>query len=218
VAGLQITKQCICVREGVDTPLMEPGEMSAEACPGASLRSSQDHIYAIGDCIRGIGLAHLAMHEALAAVEDSQGIPSYVNYNAVPTAMYCYPEVASVGLQEHQAKQWGIEVSVGKFPFAANGRAVAIGVREGFAKIIADPDSGQVLGATIVGMFATELIAEMTLAVEVGATVENVADSMHAHPTYSEVVHEAALTTMGRPLHIAMGAKLTKMNRAGDRG
>lgn len=201
-AGLEIARQCVCVREGVDTPLMDPERLPEEACPGAALRSTQDHIYAIGDCIRGIGLAHLAMHEAVAAVEDSQGIPSYVNYNAVPTALYSHPEVASVGLQEHRARQLGIEVSVGKFPFAPNGRAVAAGRREGFAKIIADPDSGQVLGATIVGGVATELIPELTLAVEVGATVEDFARLMHPHPTFSEAIHEAALATMGRPLHI----------------
>ena len=203
-AGLNITHQCICVDEGVSTPLMDPQQLPEEACPGAALRTSQQHIYAVGDCIRGIGLAHLAMHEADAAVEDSQGIPSFVNYNAVPTAMYCHPELASVGLQEHRAKQLGIEVSVGRFPFSANGRAAALAVREGFAKIVADPDSGQVLGATIVGKLTTELIAEMTLAVELGATVEDVANTMHAHPTYSEVVHEAALATLGRPLHIPL--------------
>jgi dihydrolipoamide dehydrogenase len=201
-AGLEIARQCVCVREGVDTPLMDPERLPEEACPGTALRSTQDHIYAIGDCIRGIGLAHLAMHEAVAAVEDSQGIPSYVNYNAVPTALYCHPEVASVGLQEHRARQLGIQVSVGKFPFAPNGRAVAAGVREGFAKIIADPDSGQVLGATVVGGVATELIPELALAVEVGATVEDLARVMHAHPTFSEAIHEAALATMARPLHI----------------
>ena len=183
---------------------MDPQEPKEDACPGAALRSSQDHIYAVGDCIRGIGLAHLAMHEAVAAVEDSQGMPSYVNYNAVPTAMYCHPELAAVGLQEHRAKQMGIEVAVGKFPFAANGRAVAEAVREGFAKIIADPDSGQVLGATMVGRLATELLAELTLAVDLGATTEDLASAIHAHPTYSEVAHEAALATLGRPLHMPM--------------
>ncbi len=203
-AGLDITRQCICVHEGADTPLMDPDEPKEDACPGAALKSSQEHIYAAGDCIRGIGLAHLAMHEAVAAVEDSQGIASFINYNAVPTAMYCHPELASVGLQEHRAKQLGIEVSVGRFPFAANGRAASLAVREGFAKIVADPDSGQVLGATIVGTLTTELIAELTLAVELGATVEDVANTMHAHPTYSEVVHEAALTTLGRPLHMPL--------------
>ncbi len=203
-AGMELARQCVCVREGVDTPSMDPKEPKAESCPGASLRTSQDHIYAIGDCIRGIGLAHLAMHEAVAAVEDSQGLPSYLNYNAIPTAMYCHPELASVGLQEHRARELGIEVSVGKFPFAANGRAVTLGVREGFAKIITDPDSGRVLGAAIVGKLTTELIAELTLAVEIGASAEDLVNTIHAHPTYSEVVHEAALCVLGRPLHMPM--------------
>ena len=198
--GLEVAPQGICVREGVDTPAASGPPQAM--CPGTRLRTSLDHIYAIGDCIRGIGLAHLAMHEGVAAVEDSQGLPATIDYHAVPTAMYCHPEIASVGMMEYQAQERGVDYIVGRFPFAANGRSVAIGSREGFAKIVADRSSHQVLGATIVGRLTTELISEVTLAVRLGATVDDLIHTIHAHPTFSEVVHEAALGALGIPLHI----------------
>ncbi len=198
--GLEIERQGICVQEGVETPAST--EPPRAMCAGTQLRTTVDHIYAVGDCIRGIGLAHLSMHEAVAAVEASQGMDSNINYLAVPTAMYCHPEVASVGILEHHAETMGLDVVVGKFPFAANGRSVAIASREGFAKVVAERGSNRVLGATIVGRLTTELIAEMTFAVEIGATLDDLARTIHAHPTLSESVHEAVLGALGRPLHV----------------
>ncbi len=200
--GLEIQRQGICVQEGVSTPASEPGRPAEPMCPGAQLKTSLDHVYAIGDCIRGIGLAHLAMHEGVAAVEDSQGLESSINYNAVPTAMYCHPEIASVGLLEYRARELGIDIEVGTFPFAANGRAVCTGKREGFAKLIADPHTGKLLGATVCGTYTTEMIAELTLAIEQGLSAEAIIEVIHAHPTLSESIHEAALSVYGRPLHI----------------
>ncbi|MEA3402614.1 MAG: FAD-dependent oxidoreductase [Armatimonadota bacterium] len=200
--GLEIERQGICVQEGVSTPASDPDHPHAAMCPGTQLRTSMDHIYAIGDCIRGIGLAHLAMHEGVAAVEATQGIASHINYNAVPTATYCHPEIASVGLVEYRAKELGIEVNVGRFPFAANGRAVCTGARHGFAKLLSDPQSGRLLGATVCGTYATELMPELTLAIEQGLSVDAIIDVIHAHPTLSEALHEAALAAQGRPLHI----------------
>jgi dihydrolipoamide dehydrogenase len=171
-------------------------------CPGTQLETSIPHIYAIGDCIRGIGLAHLAMHEATAAVETIHGMYSHVNYNAVPTAMYTHPEVASVGLLEYRAKELGIEVQVGRFPFAANGRAVCTGKREGFAKLLGCPETGRLLGATVCGTYTTELMPELTLAIQEGLKVDDIIEVIHAHPTLSEALHEAALAVQGRPLHI----------------
>lgn len=200
--GLEIERQGLCVREGVDTPA-RPGDRPPEPyCPGVQLRTSIDHIYAIGDCIRGMGLAHVAMHEGVAAVEAINGISSHIDYNAVPTALYCHPEIASVGLTQMRAEELGVEVSVGMFPFAANGRAVATGSREGFAKIICDPRSGRVLGATVCGTYTTEMLPELTLAVQKGLSVEDIIEVMHAHPTLGEGIHEAALAALGRPLHI----------------
>ncbi len=199
--GLEIERRGICVREGVDRPA-DASQPAEAMCPGVQLRTSLDHIYAIGDCIRGIGLAHVAMHEGVAAAESIAGIETYIDYNAVPAALYCHPEIASVGLTEDRARELGVEVSIGMFPFAANGRAVCTGAREGFAKIVADPQSGRVLGATVCGTYTTEMIPELTLAVQQGLPAEAIIEVMHAHPTLGEGIHEAALATQGRPLHI----------------
>jgi len=200
--GLDIERQGICVREGVDTPAAPNDRPPESYCPGVQLRTSIDHIFAIGDCIRGMGLAHVAMHEGMAVVEAMNGIDSYVDYNAVPAALYSHPEIASVGLTAMRAEELGIEVSVGVFPFAANGRAVTSGSREGFAKIICEPQSKRVLGATVCGTYTTEMIPELTLAVQQGHSVEDIIEVMHAHPTLGEGIHEAALGVLGRPLHI----------------
>lgn len=198
--GIEVDRLGLCVREGVSRSVDDAP--APAMCPGTQLRTNVDHIYAIGDCIRGTGTAHLAMHEGMAVVDDSQGLPASINYHAVPTAMYCHPEIASVGLLEYQAKATGIDYVVGRFPFAANSRSAAIGSRDGFAKIIAERGSRRVLGATIVGSLTTELIAEMTLAVRMDLTLDDLAHTIHAHPTFSEAVHEAALSALGRPLHI----------------
>jgi dihydrolipoamide dehydrogenase len=200
--GLDIERQGICVGAGVDTPAAPQDRPPEAYCPGVQLRTSIEHIYAIGDCIRGMGLAHVAMHEGVAAVETMNGIDSFVDYNAVPAALYSHPEIASVGLTQMRAEELGLEVSVGVFPFAANGRAVTSGAREGFAKIVCAPGSGRVLGATVCGTYTTEMIPELTLAVQQGHTVEDIIAVMHAHPTLGEGIHEAALAVLGRPLHI----------------
>lgn len=199
--GLRIERQGICVQDGVDTPAA--GDAPPEVrCSGTQLRTTLDHVFAIGDCIRGIGLAHLAMHEATAAVETIHGMDAHVNYNAVPTSMYTHPEIASVGLLEYRADELGIEVEVGRFPFAANGRAVCTGKREGFAKILAEPGSGRILGATVCGTYTTELMPELTMAVQRGLSVDDIIEVIHAHPTLGEALHEAALAVHGRPLHV----------------
>ncbi len=200
--GLRIERQGICVQAGVSTPASDPTRPPEAMCPGTQLETSIPHIYAIGDCIRGIGLAHLAMHEATAAIETIHGMYSHVNYNAVPTSMYTHPEVASVGLLEYRAKELGIEVQVGRFPFAANGRAVCTGKREGFAKLLGCPETGRLLGATVCGTYTTELMPELTLAIQKGLKVDDIIEVIHAHPTLSEALHEAALAVQGRPLHI----------------
>ncbi|MGI5817177.1 MAG: dihydrolipoyl dehydrogenase [Armatimonadota bacterium] len=203
--GLRVERQGICVREGVDTPASDQHASPEVRCAGTQLRTTLDHVFAIGDCIRGIGLAHLAMHEGSAAVETIHGIDAHINYNAVPTSMYTHPEVASVGLLEYRAQELGIEVEIGRFPFAANGRAVCTGKREGFAKILAEPGTGRVLGATVCGTYTTELMPELTMAVQRGLTADDIIEVIHAHPTLGEALHEAALGVYGRPLHIPFG-------------
>lgn len=164
-------------------------------------RTSVPSVSGAGDCLRGIGLAHQASHEAVAAVETMFGEGGHVNYGAVPAAIYTYPQIASVGLREHEAQEKGIDVATGKFPFAAIGKAAAIGEREGLVKLVADAKTGQLLGASAVGPDVTELLAEMTLAVQMGCTAKDVAETIHSHPTLSEVTGEAALAVMGRALH-----------------
>ncbi len=165
------------------------------------LRTSVESVFGAGDCLRGIGLAHQASHEAVAAVETMFGEGGHVNYDAVPAAIYTYPQVASVGIREHQAKERGIEVQVGSFPFAAIGKAAAIGEREGMVKLVAEASSGMLIGASAVGPEVTELMAEITLAVEHGLTAADVAQAIHNHPTLSEITGEAALDVMGRAIH-----------------
>lgn len=203
--GLKIERQGLCVQEGVATPASDADTPPEVRCAGTQLRTTVDYVFAIGDCIRGIGLAHLAMHEAVAAAETIHGMDAHVNYNAVPTSMYTHPEIASVGLLEYRADELGIDVQVGRFPFAANGRAVCTGKREGFAKILADPASGRILGATVCGTYTTELMPELTMAVQRGLVVDDIIEVIHAHPTLGEALHEAALGVYDRPLHIPFG-------------
>ena len=159
-------------------------------------------IYAIGDVIAGPMLAHKAEDEGVALAERLAGQAGHVNYDAIPSVVYTWPEVAAVGKTEEELKAAGIAYKVGKFPFLANGRARAMGDTEGFVKILSDKTTDQLLGAHILGPDAGTLIAELTTAIEFGASAEDVARICHAHPTLSEVVKEAALAADGRALHI----------------
>jgi dihydrolipoamide dehydrogenase len=159
-------------------------------------------IYAIGDVIAGPMLAHKAEDEGVAVAEILAGQAGHVNYGAIPSVIYTWPEVASVGMTEEEVKAAGIAYSVGKFPFTANGRARAMGNTDGMVKIIADKTTDRILGAHILGPDAGTLIAELVTAIEFGASSEDVARICHAHPTLSEAVKEAALAVEGRALHI----------------
>jgi len=159
-------------------------------------------IYAIGDVIAGPMLAHKAEEEGVALAERLAGQAGHVNYGAIPSVVYTWPEVAAVGATEEELKAAGIAYTVGKFPFMANGRARAMGATEGFAKVLAEKGTDKLLGAHIIGPDAGTLIAELTTALEFGASAEDVARVCHAHPTLSEVVKEAALAVDGRAIHI----------------
>jgi len=168
------------------------------------LRTTADHVWAIGDVIGGIMLAHVASYEGVCAIENIAGHSNRVpDYHAAPNCVYTDPEIAHVGLGEKEAKDKGIEVRVGRFPFAASGRALTLGQSEGFAKVIADAGSGKLLGAHIIGPRATDLIAEATLAIQNGLTLEQLDLTIHAHPTLPESLMEAALAAQGRAIHIA---------------
>ncbi len=159
-------------------------------------------IYAIGDAIDGPMLAHKAEEEGVALAERLAGKAGHVNYAAIPGVVYTWPEVASVGDTEESLKQAGIAYNVGKFPFTANGRARAMGEMDGFVKLLADKTTDRLLGAHILGPDAGTLIAELALAMEFGASAEDVARTCHAHPSLNEAVKEAALAVDGRALHI----------------
>jgi dihydrolipoamide dehydrogenase len=159
-------------------------------------------VYAIGDVIAGPMLAHKAEDEGVALAERLAGQAGHVNYDAIPSVVYTWPEVASVGKTEEELKGAGVAYVVGKFPFTANGRARALGATDGFVKILAEKGTDRLLGAHILGPDAGTLIAELTTAIEFGASAEDVARICHAHPTLSEAVKEAALAADGRALHI----------------
>ena len=159
------------------------------------------NIYAIGDVIVGPMLAHKAEDEGIAVAENIAGQSGHVNYNTIPGVIYTTPEVASIGQTEEQLKEKNIKYKIGKFSFMANSRAKAIDDSEGFVKILADEKTDKVLGAHLIGPHAGELIAEIGVAMEFGASSEDIARTCHAHPTFSEAVKEAALSVDKRAIH-----------------
>lgn len=164
--------------------------------------TAAEGVYAIGDVIPGPMLAHKAEHEGVACVEHIVTGYGHVNYDAIPNVVYTHPEIASVGKTEEELQAAGIEYNTGVFPFMANGRAKALNQTDGQVKILAAADTDRVLGVHILGPRAGDLIAEMAVAIELGASSEDIARSVHAHPTLAEVVKEAALAVDGRAINI----------------
>ncbi len=169
---------------------------------GKNFRTNIEGIFAIGDVIAGPMLAHKAEEEGIACVETIAGKPGHVNYDAIPGVIYTNPELAGVGMMEDQAKEKGLNVRIGKFPFRANGRALANEDAEGMVKFIADAQTDRILGAHVLQHAASELIAEATSVIEFGGSSEDLGRTCHAHPTLSEAVKEAALAVEKRALHI----------------
>jgi len=165
------------------------------------MRTNLDGVYAAGDVIGGKLLAHLAFAEGRVAVENALGMESKLNYDAVPTCVYTHPELASVGINEQEAGRRGIPVRVGRFDFRQNGRALAMGERDGFVKIVINADNHVILGGQILGAQASEMISELTLAVTLGVKAEILADMIHPHPTLSEAVMETCADAVGRSIH-----------------
>jgi len=166
-----------------------------------NFETSVKNIYAIGDVISGPMLAHKAEEEGIAVAELIAGQSGHVNYDVIPGVIYTSPEVASVGKTEEQLKELNKKYKIGKFPFLANSRAKAIDVPEGFVKILADDKTDKILGAHMIGPHAGEMIAEIGIAMEFGASAEDIARTCHAHPTFSEAVKEAALSVDKRAIH-----------------
>ncbi|MDC3114465.1 dihydrolipoyl dehydrogenase [Candidatus Pelagibacter sp.] len=166
-----------------------------------NFQTNLDNIFAIGDVITGPMLAHKAEDEGIAVAENIAGQSGHVNYDTIPGVIYTTPEVASIGKTEEQLKELNIKYKIGKFSFMANSRAKAIDDSEGFVKILADERTDKVLGAHLIGPHAGELIAEIGVAMEFGASSEDIARTCHAHPTFSEAVKEAALSVDKRAIH-----------------
>jgi dihydrolipoamide dehydrogenase len=165
-------------------------------------RTNLPGIYAIGDLVRGPMLAHKASDEGVAVAERIAGQNPEVNYGVIPSVVYTWPELASVGKTTEQLQAEGIAFKKGVFPFVGSGRAHASGNNEGMVKILADEKTDRILGVHIFGPNASELISEAVVAMEFSASSEDLARIIHAHPTLSEAVHEAALAVDGRPIHI----------------
>lgn len=177
---------------------LDRGRLTADL----NLKTNIDNIMAIGDVTRGIGLAHWASHEGIAAAEMMFGGLEAPPQTYVPGVVFTKPEIGSVGQREHECKKCGTPIVVGKFPFQALGKATAIREREGFVKLVASAEDGRLLGGTVVGPEATDLIAEIGLAVQMGLTAADVAETMHAHPTLAEAIGEAAMDLLGHGIHI----------------
>lgn len=166
------------------------------------MRTSVSNIFAIGDIAGGKLLAHKASHEGFVAAEAIAGKKSVMHYRVVPYAVFTDPEVAGVGFTEEEAAAEGISVRIGKFPFRALGKAIGVSKTDGFVKILTDADSGEIVGAHLIGAHAGDYIAELTLAMEMNATAEDVAATIHVHPTMPEAVMEAALDAERRVIHL----------------
>jgi dihydrolipoamide dehydrogenase len=165
-------------------------------------RTNVPGVYAIGDIVPGPALAHVASAEGVCCVEAICGLnPAPVDYSTIPSCVFTSPEVASVGMTEQQAQERGIAYKTGRFPFTASGKATAAGDRDGFVKLIFDQND-KLLGAHLVGANVTEMLAEPTLAKSLGATVQQIAHTIHAHPTMNEGVMEAAEVALGAAIHV----------------
>lgn len=165
-------------------------------------RTNVHTVFAIGDIVEGPQLAHKASYEGKVAAEVIGGETSQIDYMAIPAVVFSEPELATVGYNEKQAKDEGLDVTAAKFPFAANGRALALNETDGFVKLVTRREDGLVVGAQIAGANASDMIAELALAIEAGMTAEDIAMTIHAHPTLAEITMEAAEVALGTPIHI----------------
>ncbi|MGH7663789.1 MAG: dihydrolipoyl dehydrogenase [Gemmatimonadaceae bacterium] len=180
---------------------LEVGERG-EIVVDSRMRTNVPNVYAIGDCVGGKLLAHKAEEEGIVAAQVIAGRTTEMHYRSMPSVVYTWPEIATIGVAEHELKESGREYRVGKFPFSANGRARTYGETAGFVKLIADAKTDELLGAHLIGPNVSELIPELVLAFEYRGSSEDIGVTVHAHPTLSEAVKEAGLAVLGRALHI----------------
>jgi dihydrolipoamide dehydrogenase len=166
------------------------------------MQTNVENIYAVGDIANRFQLAHVASKEGIVAAQNCMGVSAVMDYGTIPTCIFTLPEIARVGLTEEQAKKEGYEVKTGRFPFMANGKALGMREADGFVKIVSDAETNDILGVHILGPNASELIHEASLAIKLNASVEDLAHSIHAHPTLSEAVMEAAEATYDKAIHL----------------
>jgi dihydrolipoamide dehydrogenase len=171
-------------------------------------RTNVPGIYAIGDVIGGQMLAHVAAEEGVAAVESIMGLEGHMNYNAVPGCVFTFPEIASVGLSEEDAKEKGIDYTSSKFLFGANGKALTLGEEEGFVKVLSEAQSKRIIGVHMMGPHASDLIHEAVLAMDKNMTADDISSVIHAHPTLSEAFMEAALGIENKAIHMLPKRKI----------
>jgi len=170
---------------------------------GENMETNVSGVFAIGDVTGRMLLAHVASAQAVTVAEYIAGLdPHPLNYSLMPRAIYCKPQVASFGLSETQARDQGIDIKVGRFPFAASGKAIALGETEGMVKLIVDQEIGEIIGAHMIGAEVTELLGELSITKMLEGTATEIGLLVHPHPTISEMVKEAALDTMGEAIHI----------------
>jgi dihydrolipoamide dehydrogenase len=183
--------------EGTGVKLNERGQIEVDD----HCRTGVDGVWAVGDCVRGPMLAHKGFEEGIAVAELIAGLPGHVNFDTIPWVIYTEPEIAWVGKTEQQLKAEGVEYKTGSFPFAAVGRAVAMGEPAGFVKVIAHAETDRVLGMHLVGVGVSELVHEGVLTMEFHGSAEDLARICHAHPTLSEAIHDAAMAVDKRAIH-----------------
>jgi len=167
------------------------------------MRTSNPDIYAIGDVTNIVQLAHVASHQGIAAADNILGIENEMNYDLIPSAIFTTPEIGHAGLTEKELRSRGVEYISGKFPFAANGKAQAMGETEGFVKLTADKNTRKLLGGTIVGVHGTDMLSTVSNIIASGLTIDEAAHVIYAHPTAAEALHEAVLSLDGRGIHFA---------------
>lgn len=191
--------------EKIGVQLKDPSQVAVNE----KMETTAPGIYAVGDIASRFWLAHVATHQGLVAADNACGLKASMHYEAIPNVIFTVPEIATVGISFDEAKKRGFKAAIGQFPFLALGKAQASGHTEGFAQVVIDEKTGQILGAQIVGDNASSLIGEMAVAIQNELTIECIYETIHAHPTYAESWMEASFLAMGRPLHLPPKAKKT---------
>ena len=184
--------------ENLDLRLDQKGNITVNE----RMQTSEGRVYAIGDVVGGYLLAHVAFEEGIVAAENALGLDSKINYTSIPNCIFTSPQIGTVGLTLDKATEEGIETKIGRFPFSASGKAQALGEIDGFVQLVVEEEDGRILGGQIIGPHAADLVHEISLAIRWELTVDEIGSTVHAHPTLSEAIMEAAKKAQGKPIHL----------------